>query len=825
MKVVHNQTGKVHEVDEQTAQAGLQSGEFALKKGQTVDIVDSKTGDLKKIAADALGSEFSMGNEIASAEFARRRTLEEKHKGLGDFAKGVGEGLASGATFGLSDLAIAKSSEENRIAAAERAELRPGVRMGSEIAGAALPMVFSGGTGAVAKGAALAPTSLVGRAGALAARGAEAVVGTGAESLLGRVAQKAIPMAAQGALEGAAYGAGQVVSENALGGHEITAEKLLAGAEHGMFLGGAVGGGVGVLGELGKAAASKAFKFANESSLKDWLQEIADKSTLKAVGLDQRQFNRLGHTAEEKIGRVADIAETVRTAKLQDGTKVFQPFKTATELGENLVKAEAEAGTRLAKVIDKIDDVTHAMPDAKPDFVKALNRVESEIAAPLRTANVPQLTEQAGLIDKTLSKIKEKVQATEAMGALDKQFNIGFKEGREILKDLDAAIYDTKATSVGLPGLPNPRLQKLEQVRGIINDEIEKAADKAAQMTGDEVLAGAYQAEKRTWRDLHQAKKMSEAWEAKDFGNRWVSPTDYMGAMQGGMAALGGGLGGIGAMASSALGGIAHNVIRERGQSVVAHVADRIANLNALSQVTAGVDQKIASGVRDALRGELSRAATQISESPRQKAFDKVVDKVATVVADPVKANDLVAQKVGALANHAPGVAAAAANVVAADMKYVADSMPSSVKAHQMVAGPKRVPTSEIHRVEKMIKTIEAPLTILSDIKQGRATASQSQALRDRRPQIVEQIKTEIMTEMAGSQRIPSFKVRQQLSTLIGKPVDFETSPAFKQSIQQIYAPPQQQQGGGAPSPKPTRRPATKLASNQFTYSQKLNFE
>lgn len=818
MKVVDNATGQLIEVPEEQAAAGLQSGALALKKGEKVPVF-SPDGTIGTVPAEQLGDALGSGFTLSTKQEVRRAELAEKHKGIGEIAKTVGEGLASGATFGASDYLISQSGEENRIAAAERKELNPGIRTASEIAGAVAPMLFSGGSGTVAKGAALAPTSLVGRAGAAAARATEGIVGTEATSLLGRVAQKAIPMAVQGGLEGAAYGAGQTVSENALGGQDITAEKLLAGAEHGMFLGAGVGAGVGTLGVLGKAAADKAFKFANESSLKDWFQEIADKSTLKAVGADQSQLQRLGHSAEEIQGRVSDIAETVRTAKLNNGERVFKPFKTATELGENLAKAEAEAGTRLSKVIDKIDDATHAIPDAKPDFVSALNRVETEVAGPLRVANVPQLTEQANLIDKTLGKIKDKVQATEAMGTLDKSYKIGFKEGREIIKDLDAAIYDTKATSVGLPGLPNPRLQKLEQVRGIINDELEKAADRAAQLTGDEALAGAYQAEKRVWRDLHQAKQMSEKWEVRDFGNRWMSPTDYMGAMQGGMAALGSGLGGLGAMASSALGGVAHNIIRERGQSVVAHVADRIANLNAISQVTAGVDQKIAAGVAKTLRSELSRVAVQVSESPRQRAFDKVVDKVASVASDPEKTNELVAQKIGPLATHAPGIAAASANLISGDMKYVADSMPSSVKNKQMVAGKTRVPTAEIHRVERMIRAIEAPLTILPDIKQGRLTASAAQAVRDRRPEIVNQIKTEVATQLASSQQQPSFRVRQQLSTLLGSPVDFETSPEFKRSIQQIYQQPTQQSGG---APAPSRRPATKLASNRLTYSQKL---
>lgn len=847
MKVVDNATGKLTEVDEQTARSGLESGDFALQKGQTVDILDSSTGDVKKVTPEQLGQEFARGNEIAAPDFVRRRELEEKHKGVGDFAKGVGEGLASGATFGLSDLALSQN-EEWRQNAEERKELRPGTRAASEVVGAVAPMLLSGGTGAAAKGAALAPTSLVGRAGAAVARGAEAVVGTEGTSLLARAAQRAIPMAAQGAVEGAAYGAGQVVSENALGGKEITAEKLLAGAEHGMFLGGAVGGGLGVATELGKAAAQKAFKFAGEGSLSTWLKDISDQQTIRALGGTQRDIGRLGRTAEATEKRIGEIAETVRTATLDDGTKVFKPFSNASELADKLVVAEKEAGNRLSKAVDRIEEITAVNPEAKPDLGRFLKRVDDEVLAELKTSAIPEVRKRADVVERAISDLRPKPVEALDLGPKFKPTDdvaemmaqakaappnladfteaaappeVGFKELRKIRTDLDSVIYQERANAAsGIPGLPNPKLQALEKTRGLLEEEIEKAADRASQLVGDESLAGAYQAAKREFRDLRQAKEMAERWQMRDLGNRAVSPTDYMTGIGGGIAAASHGLGGLASFGTGALASAAHNVIRERGNSVLAYAADRLANVNALSHVVAGVDQKIERGVAAALKTELPRLAAQ--QTAKQKSFNEMADKVATINSDPLKAQEHVAQKVGGLAVHAPQLAAAASDVISKDMQYVAEKMPKRLTGTGITGQHRQVSDSDAHKAQRMVKAIDAPLTILSDVRDGRVTPSSAQAVRDRRPEIMQQIELQIATGIASGKR-PSWSQQKQLTILTGKPVTFQQSPAFKASIQQIY----QQQGAGAPqAPKPSRRPATKLAGGQLTYSQKLgNFE
>lgn len=815
-----------------------------------IKVKNLDTGEIGSLPADQASQAIASGSWAqASNEEFRKAELEVKHGGLGGLAKAGVAGAARGLSFGTSDLAARKLNPELADEMAELKEVHPITSTVTELGGAVAPMLLSGGTGAVAKGAALAPTSLVGRAGAVVARGAEAVVGTEATSLLGRVAQRAIPMAAQGALEGAAYGAGQVVSENALGGHEITAEKLLTGAEHGMFIGGAVGGGLGAATELGKAAAQKVFKFAGEESLQTWLKDISDHQTIRALGGSPRNLAR---SAEGMERRVSEIAETVRNATLEDGTKVFKPFSNASELAEKLVVAERQSGDRLAKVVDKIEDITRANPEARPNVERFLNKVDNDFLDAMKASTEPEVRRRAARIEDSLSSFRERVAPPvptpevqpfgkppkiAGSGDVDDLLTKGklespsvadftvkeapavaepltFKELRQARMDLDSAIYQERASAgAGIPGLPNPKLQALERTRNLLEDEIEKSADAASKLIGDEALAGAYQAEKRVFRDIRQAKEMAEQWQVRDLQNRAVSPTDYLTGIGSGIAAATHGIGGLASLGTGMLASAAHNVIRERGNSFLAHAADRLANVNSLSHVVASVDQKIEQGVRAALRTELPRVAVQSTD--KQKAFNQLADKVAEVQLDPAKA---VAQKVGSLAVHAPQLASAASNIVAQDMAYVAEKMPKRASNTSMSGKLRNVSDADAHKATRIVKVIEKPLSILKDIKSERLTPSVAAAVRDRRPEVMKNIETQIATRLASGDR-PSWNTQKQLTILTGKPVSFQQSPAFKQSIQQIYQ--QQQQQGPAPS----RRPATKLAAGQLTPSQKLNFE
>lgn len=147
------------------------------------------------------------------------------------------EGALRGVTLGVSDYVLDNPE------AGERAKYNPGTAMVSEIGGALLPAMLSGGETAAASVARATPVGLL-------ARGAEAATSAlGFEGATGRIVK--------GGLEGAAFGAAQTGDHAYLSGDKLTSEAVL----HGIGWGTLFGAGLSAAGEglsgLGKRAEAR----------------------------------------------------------------------------------------------------------------------------------------------------------------------------------------------------------------------------------------------------------------------------------------------------------------------------------------------------------------------------------------------------------------------------------------------------------------------------------------------------------------------------------------------------------------------------------------
>ena len=807
---------------------GYLSGQLFVDKTQPLAMRDPRTGRILQVDPNRAEEAFqsmapATGEQIGQA-------LENKeYATLGKTVKSFGAGALSGATFGLSDLALSQD-EGTRQELEKLRQHHPYANMAGQLAGATAPMLLSGGAGALGEAAEFAPTTLVGKLGAGAAHLAEGVVGEGATSVLGRVAQSAIPLAAQGAAEGAFYGAGNVISENAIGGQEITAEKLLAGAKDGAVTGFLAGAGLGAAGSLAKSAVEGTFKLAGADSLKAWLQDIADQQTMKAVGIDKVQYSRLGRTAEDVEQRVSEIADTVRNAKLDNGEKVFKPFTTASETADRLAIAERESGERLGKITDKIEAIAQEHPEARPNIPEFLQTVDDKVLSDLRSSGIAEVRKRADRVENVISELREKAANNEA---------VSFAELRDFRQDFDSLIYQERADAgAGVRALPNPRLKALEQTRSLLEDTIEKSADRAAAISGDAELQGAYQAEKSTFRDLRQAKEMAEKWEMRDMGNRMVSPSDYGVGVGGALAAAASGVGGI---ASGGLGlamTAAHNVIRERGASIMAHIADRAANINALSHAAVHVDSSIIDSVAEFLHEEAPRTGIHTTSKivehtadERRKAFDKVSEQLAEVTGNPQAAAAKVAEHVAPLAQQAPGVASKVASTLLADAQYLQSKMPRTAGAAaslQPQFDKNRVSDLDLAKFNNIRRALDNPLTVLDDMKAGKMPPREVvQTLKDRRPEIFQQIQGEVMKQLAGmKEKLPRDKALQ-VGRLFGVPMDKTATPQFISGVQATY----KKMGGvnanrdaapGAPAKTHPVPQGLDLAENTMTGTQGL---
>lgn len=877
---MYDRGGRAVSVPQSHVGDAASSGALGFAEGQTLHVKDERGRVYELDAAhapQALSEGYGLASQGEIAEAKERKEYNTVGKTALAFASGVGSGL----TFGGSDLAVAELGGREEL---QKLEKHHGIARGvGTVVGAIAPTLASGGAAAplegaegvaalgraagaaeglaevgnVARGAGLTKKTIgtlgalprgVARVGELAAQGAERVVGKGATSFVGRAAQRAVPLAAQGAAEGAFYGAGSEISEAALGDHELTAEKLLAGAKKGALLG-AAGGAVMGAGEVAvKAAAGKAFKLAGEHGLEDWLGTFADNRTIKALGASQRDIHRLGRTGEEAQQRLGEIAGTVRGYNFENGEKLFKATSSVEDLAKGTRRALDEQTSKLDSVRKAVAKTIEKDPELAPKLPDFFAKVDADLAD-LKVSNVAGIRNRAARVEHEIANLRARMippglpdghplrpvydaaiggspQAQKALDAISaRDPNIAallepkpvtIEELTQTRKDLDHIIYPK--TNSGVPPAAPEHQAELLKVRGHLEDAIEQSTEKAAKASGDPKLYSEYLETKKKIHDLIPANQMAERWVTRDIGNRAVSPTDYLTGGLVGHAVAGAGhglLGPVGGVASAA----AHHWFREHGSAMFAAGADKLAQLSAIRRMTGEVDQRIESAVSRLIVASNHPEAPKREPAPKPASFGKVaarlIDKQGIAAPDEIGSSatkhfERVSKFIEPLAAHAPGVSAALAAKSTAMMDALQQQMPGK-GIKDPVLQPQfdrpRVSATERAKFEKYAAALEDPVSVLE-----RPTREGVRAVRENIPKLWDQMQQTVIRQVAAAKTEISYPKLQELSILFDMPLHPTQTPEFRASINQMYAETaqQQQQAKGGPG---ARRPAKSLAS------------
>lgn len=194
------------------------------------------------------------GYQIDTPEFRQQQALKRQYgEGLGNEVIAGGLGAARTLSFGLSDLALAKSGAMSPEELTARKELNPDATLTGELGAFALPLVGQAlgamGIGAAARGISAATSGVRGVTSLGEALGAATAKATGS-ALVGS--------AAHVAAESLAYNLAHNVSEAALGDKDLTAQRLLAHSGEALALGAGLGFGAPLAARAIGAAAQKA---------------------------------------------------------------------------------------------------------------------------------------------------------------------------------------------------------------------------------------------------------------------------------------------------------------------------------------------------------------------------------------------------------------------------------------------------------------------------------------------------------------------------------------------------------------------------------------
>lgn len=176
---------------------------------------------------------------------------QDRYGTMGAAALGIGSGLTLGMGPGVaSALGFLDPTDVGALEGT-------GAYQAGDIAGMVIPSLFTGGEAAGARG-------LMGTALRATPAGAMGYLGSQAERLAlrvlpgsGAIAKGAVSMAARGATEGALINLGHTIGDSLIQNKPLSAEALWASGTDGALAGGLMGGSLGLVGGLGRAAVEK----------------------------------------------------------------------------------------------------------------------------------------------------------------------------------------------------------------------------------------------------------------------------------------------------------------------------------------------------------------------------------------------------------------------------------------------------------------------------------------------------------------------------------------------------------------------------------------
>lgn len=782
----------------------------------------NRHGERVAVPLASLDQALEQGYQYEAPDAVRQYDLAQDARSLGGKVKTAGEALARGATVGLSDVALTTAlGDDYRAAALARQQENPALSTAGEVAGAVAPILASGGTGLASRGVTAlgAPArgvAALGRGGeALAAAALRRAGATGATAL-GRVGTKALTMAAGGAVEGAAYGVGKEISDAALGDTEITAEKILAGAEDGALFGGLGGGILGGAGAaVGEAGKKIVGAMTGGKSLAQAAKTFAEKRAVKAVtgnykkaydeitrfGKNPERIERLGRKLIDREINVDDLGEAIAGLGAATDDAAARMSTVAKELDAAGVKADAR------KLVERWDEQVKKLRDVDlDDYQKVAAELEKKIA-PLRRR-------VEGAADKGVFNVTRDEAGKRVRTAATGQKEIGFSDFWKLRQQFDKTVkWNQKAQTVSA--------DELREMRRIFDDTLTEAVDgaddglRAAAAGGDdaarralesgETLTGRWKVAKEDYHDFITLKDAADELAIAREKNRFVSPSDYgtgglfgVGAMQALIASGGSALPSL--LLSTAIGAgasVAHKFVRERGSAMIARAAERMAKVDGQLLRSA----RVIAGIEKAKR-VVTPAVLGVDKL--QERFDKLSSDVQTLTSQPPKLATRLAKMTGELDAEQPELGMAIRQRAVEDYHYLASEIPQPIGRASQTLTPQaikyRYSPPDMKRWLAKAEALDKPMTVVRKLERGTIDREGLATLKARRPELFQDLRIRVASACAEREDELDPPTRVLLSLVFDITADPTMDPAAIRDMQaSTVAPPNAEQRPGPP--------------------------
>jgi hypothetical protein len=815
-------------------------GQARFEQGSKV-VVRNDLGELKRI--DATDIHHPGYTILHPDEVAAIAEHKEYGKGFGNQAKAAGAGVARGLTLGGSDVvASAIGGDETRKSLDALRRQNPITSGVAEVAGAAAPVLLSGGAAAPEEAAALGAGEAI--EGASAARGLSGLAGgairtAGAiprataaagslvergvargletlgyegKTLAGRVAAGAVKSAASGAAEGAVYGGAQAADDSVLKGDKITAEKIVGGMGDGALFGAGIGATLGGLGPLATGAASKLLPSAED------LEGFARDRALKAVGRDTEKFGKDLPAEQRSALRQTigdDLKYTLKTGELA-GQPVIAGGDNVEAIRAKLSQAKREAGAALGGVKEQVNDLMIQKPELAPSMDELFTRIKEQVIDPLNNAKSAGSRAQARAVEKELSILREEHEAR-TLSLMDSvpadTVTPSFLDLDKYRQTLDSNL-NPKGVPKAMAALGNKNHEALNKTSRVINDYLKEKAEAALAASGED--AGQYRELSRQYFSFNGLEKAADKSVQANARNRSISPSDHAIGLASFLAAAAtGNVGALGAMTLGAAGSIANKLIRERGNSMLSVMARKAADFDGTLDAAA----KSLAGHVDAAKAAAISTASTVRElrAEYQKASERVRE-----LTRPELAQQHVAGLIPEVNAHYPDVGSAVSSQLLSIYQHLSQRLPPSNVSTGDTLTPLAIKDrASVTDMKKFMSNVQGalhPESVIKNLASGKIDRDALDSMKIVYPQMFQQLRTKVSDYVGAREDSLPYTRRVFLSMAFDFVGDSSLDPQRLLDLQNTIQQAQTGQTPGAPGAKPkTARPGPSKLGKSFS--------
>lgn len=600
------------------------------------------------------------------------------------------------------------------------------------------------------------------------------------DSAVKSIVKKALPSAAGSAIEAGLFTGQHLITEHTLGNAEITAENVMATLGSGALMGGIAGGifNPKAIAPLGKSTKKAAKATGVDKKVDDLINKYSDpkKALVEYLEIPAARQDKFLKDNPVFVDEFADWAN-----KNID----FRTTNTNKKIYENLSNFKDNAGVRLGKAMEDLDNISVNTPGIVKSRLqhsnKMIERAQSKIdelknvpgTKGIRKALKKEVVDHYEKQAKRIGNVKP-TELHEYKMWLDKQ--IKYKKGRDNFTDKEEAFY---------------------LMRDILKEEIDETAQRAW-MAGRQDLADII---KTANKDYHYSSivlpQMVKKINKKQVSNLGLKELVLGGALVGADPAL----------------GIAGGIARSAAKS---DAVKRFMILRPLEKANQQVESKIAKGVNSFFKaGKLAGSAAKIGslkalsksslavkdrKEPKdnKEAYKNIKENLVEIKTNTEETEKKIMLRTRHLAEEAPAVTQFTVMTAKRATDFLLSKLPKPLTNNgQKNSFTKREwepSDSQMAKFQRYVEAVENPLSVVDDLDNGTLTREAAEALQIVYPRIFQQLQEKVMTTLNSSEDVVPYNKRLQLGILLNIPTDESLQPEAIKGLQDNFVTEEEQQ-------------------------------